>query len=399
MGVRRCGKTYLMFGLMEELPDRRSSIYLNFEDRRLFPLSPDILDRLLEFIHEEELLVHRPKLHLFLDEVQNVPNWERWTRNVYDEYEGRIKILVTGSNTRLLSEDYGRLLTGRHLSVTLFPLSFREYLDFRGVEHTVPDRLTARKRAILVREFGRFAELGGFPEVALGPNREELLRQYYLDIVTRDITPRSGLRSERTVLETVAKYVITNVGSRLSLRRIASFLESTGLHISPPTVASYLRLITDSFMIFPVPRFSYRIGGQQQQPKYYCIDTGLRNAVSFRFSPDSGKLLENLAAIELQRRGFEVYYWQNEQQHEVDFVVRDSHSTRELFQVCMRLDDPEVKRRELRSLMTASRDLECRRLTILTENTDCVETVSYHGVRRKVHCIPLWLWLLGDTGN
>lgn len=395
VGIRRCGKTYLMFCLMREVAEPRSAIYVNFEDRRLSPLSPGVLDDLLDFILEEELLSKVKRVSLFLDEIQNVPGWERFARNLHDEYRGRVKVFVSGSNASLLSEDYGRLLTGRHLTITLFPLSFPEFLDFQGFRFEKDSLLVQRKRALLVKHFRDYLEHGGFPEAVLGRSPAELLRQYYSDIVVRDVTTRARLRKERGVVEAVAQYVITNAASLLSLRRITAFLNSTGVKITVPTVGYYLRLLEDSFVVFGVPGYSHRVKDQLRYPrKYYCVDNGLRNAVSFRVSADTGRLCENLAAVELKRRGKEVYYWKDAEQHEVDFVVREGLAVAELIQVCADPSDPVVMKRELRALAKAGEELKCRRLRVLTQDFEQEKVLVLRGRRTRVKFQPLWKWLI-----
>jgi len=395
VGIRRCGKTYLMFCLMREVAEPRSAIYVNFEDRRLSPLSPGVLDDLLDFILEEELLSKFKRVSLFLDEIQNVPGWERFARNLHDEYRGRIKVFVSGSNASLLSEDYGRLLTGRHLTITLFPLSFPEYLDFQGFRFEKDTLLVQRKRALLVKHFRGYLEHGGFPEAVLGRSPAELLRQYYSDIVVRDVTTRARLRKERGVVEAVAQYVITNAASLLSLRRVTAFLNSTGVKITVPTVGYYLRLLEDSFVVFGVSGYSHRVKDQLRYPrKYYCVDNGLRNAVSFRVSADTGRLCENLAAVELRRRGKEVYYWKDAEQHEVDFVVREGLAVAELIQVCADPSDPVIMKRELRALAKAGEELRCRRLRVLTQDFEQEKVLALRGRRTRVKFQPLWKWLI-----
>jgi len=396
VGIRRCGKTYLMFCLMREIAERRSAIYVNFEDRRLSPLVPGVLDDLLGFIFEEELLSKFKRVSLFLDEIQNVPGWERFVRNLHDEYKGRIKVFVSGSNASLLSEDYGRLLTGRHLTITLFPLSFPEFLDFRGFRLEQDTLLVRRKQALLVKHFREYLEHGGFPEAVLGKAHDELLRQYYSDIVVRDVTTRARLRKERGVVEAVAQYVITNAASLLSLRRITAFLNSTGVKITVPTVGYYLRLLEDSFVVFGVPGYSHRVKDQLRYPrKYYCVDNGLRNAVGFRVSADTGRLYENLVAVDLRRRGKEVFYWKDAEQHEVDFVVGEGLAVAELIQVCVDPGEPDVMKRELRALAKAGQELKCPRLRVLTQDCEQEKVFVFRGRRTKVKFQPLWKWLIG----
>src|SRR3989344_3743484 len=292
VGIRRCGKTFLMFNRINELLkkiDKKSTIYINFENRKLFPLKQEYFNEIIEFIYSEKLL-ERGKIYLFLDEIQKVNGWEKFIMGIYDEFKGKIKIFISGSNANLLSKDYGTLLTGRHLSKTLMPLSFNEFLKFKG--YKIGKFLTEKDRANIKKFLEEYLNFGGFPEVVLSDNKEQILNQLFNDILSRDILSRN-IRKE-SIIEELAYYLAGNVTSLLSFNKMARYFESRGIKISVPTLENYFRLIEDSFLFFDTLIFSYKIKDQFQNPKkVYCIDNGIINCIGLRFSKNLGKVYEN----------------------------------------------------------------------------------------------------------
>src|SRR3989338_3901956 len=257
VGIRRCGKTFLMFSEIKDLlrkADKKSTIYINFESRKLFPLRQEYFNEIVEFIHSEKLF-ERGKVYLFLDEVQRIAGWEKFVRSIYDEFKGKIKIFVSGSNASLLSKDYGTLLTGRHLSKTLMPLSFKEFLRFKKYE--IKKVLTEKDRANIKKFLEEYLDFGGFPEVVLSENKEQMLSQLFNDILTKDILSRN-IRKESTI-EEFSYYLAGNVSSLLSFNKMANYFKSRGIKISVPTIENYFKLIKNSFLFFDNLIFSYKI--------------------------------------------------------------------------------------------------------------------------------------------
>ncbi len=394
VGIRRCGKTFLMYNKIKKLMtklDKKSTIYINFENRKIFPLKSEYFNEIIEFIHSEKML-ERGKVYLFLDEVQKIDGWERFVRSIYDEFKGKIKIFVSGSNTTLLSKDYGTLLTGRHLSTTLMPLSLREFLRFKKYE--LSKIITEKDRANIKKLLEEYLIFGGFPEVVLSENKEQILSQLFNDILTRDILTRN-VRKEK-ILEEFSYYLSANVSSLLSFNRIADYFKSRGIKVSVQTIQNYFELIKNSFLFSENLIFSYNIKDQFQNPrKVYCIDNGLFNFLGLKFSENHGKLYENAVFVKLKRESFanhstNIYYWKNLLHEEVDFVVKEGLKVRRLIQVCYDVENVETKKRELRALIKASNELKCSNLLVITKDYEGEETIG----KKKVKFIPLWYWLL-----
>jgi hypothetical protein len=403
VGIRRCGKTFLMLSKIKELlkkVDKKSIIYINFENRKLFPLKGEYFNEIIEFIYSEKLL-EKGKVYLFLDEVQKIEGWEKYIRSIYDEFKGKIKIFVSGSNANLLSRDYGTLLTGRHLSKTLMPLSFMEFLKFRGFE--VSSVLTEKEKADVKRFLEEYLKFGGFPEVVLSDNKEQILNQLFTDILSRDILSKN-VRKER-VLEEFSYYLAGNTSSLLSFNKMADYFKSRGIKISVPTIESYFGLIKNSFLFFDNLIFSYKIKDQFQNPrKVYCIDNGILNFMGLKFSKDYGKMYENAVFLKLKKDCFDahsnprsIFYWKNQQHEEVDFVVKDGLKIKQLIQVCYDVEKPDTKMREIKALVKASRELKCNNLLIITKDYEKEEKEKNSG--KKIIFVPLWKWILEINSN
>ncbi len=393
VGIRRSGKTFLMFEELNKLSKKigkRATIYINFENRKLMPLKEKYFNDIIEFIYEQKLLENYRKIYLFLDEVQRIKGWERYIRSIYDEFKGKLKIFISGSSSNLLSKDYGVLLTGRHLTSSIYPLSFREFLKFKKVD------LNSNKMQIkaLLSEYLKY---GGFPEVVLSQDKEEILGQLFSDVLSKDVLSRADVRKEQ-ILEEFAYYLSSNISSRLSFNKMNKYFKSKGIKISVPTLENYFYLLKGAFLFFDNTIFSYKVKDQLQYPrKIYCIDTGIANIFGFKFSEDFGKIYENAVAVELLRKSniqTKIFYWQNPQQLEVDFVVKEALRIRQLIQVCYDVSDLETKKRELKALIKASKELRCKNLLVITEDYEAKEKIENQAVK----FIPLRKWLLKKEG-
>ncbi|MBI2449269.1 ATP-binding protein [Candidatus Pacearchaeota archaeon] len=368
VGVRRSGKTSLMFVTINKLISKfgkEATIYINFENRKLLPLKQE---------------------YLFLDEVQRVNEWEKYIRSIYDEYKGKIKIFVSGSSANLLSKDYGKLLTGRHLTSKVYPLSFREFFKFKKISSGI----NKFKVKALLNEYLRY---GGFPEVVLSNEKEAILGQLFNDILSRDVLGRAEIRKEQ-IVEEFAYYLSSNISNTLSFNKMSKYFGSRGIKVSVQTLENYFYFMKDSFFFFDNLIFSYKVKDQlQYSRKIYCIDTGIANLIGFKFSEDKSKFYENAVAIELLRRSSiqtKVFYWHDQQQREVDFVVKEGLKVKQLIQVCYDIDNYDTKKREIRALTKASKELRCSNLLVITEDKEGEEKID----RVKIKFIPLWRWLL-----
>ncbi|MBI5001494.1 MAG: ATP-binding protein [Euryarchaeota archaeon] len=380
VGPRRAGKTYLMFHaisqLLEHVP-KEATIYLNFENRKLAPVQGSMFNDLVEVIHAERLLERHGRVYLFLDEVQRVPDWERYVRSIQDEFKGRVKTTVSGSTARLMRPDVAKLLAGRHLTTVVLPLSFREYLGFVGIEKSPK---TERARALVKGALEQYLRHGGYPEVVLSELKEEMLAHLYADSVARDVLAK--VRGAATLSE-LSDYLVSNSGNLLSFGKMSRYFKSIGAPISVPTLIRYFGHLRDAFLLFDVTIFSTRIRDRLQYPrKVYCYDAGLASVIG---NVGEGHLYETVVAAELARRGATFHYWKDRAGYEVDFVLGRGRKTLAV-QVCFDLADPDARKREFRGLSRCMGDLGIGDGLVITRDEEAGEA----GVRS----VPLWKWLL-----
>lgn len=394
LGVRRCGKTYFMYQLISSLIDsgipKTNIVYINLDDDRLLPLNGDELRLLVDTYREFYDISEKYKLYLFLDEIQNIPAWEKWTKSTYDR-ERNIKIIISGSNASLLSNDLSTLLTGRHLTTRMFPFSFAEFLEAYEITLELKTLPYSKKNIEIKKRFNEYLEKGGFPEVIFYPSikHRELLQSYFEDIIHKDIISRHNLRSAQT-LKQLSIFCISNIAKPYtfnSLRKIfAGYIE-----LSTDVIINYLSFLEDAFLLFSLKHYDYSLKKQINKPKkLYCIDTGMANAVSFRISNNIGQLYENLVFLQLLRSNREIYYWQDGKGLEVDFVVKKGMKINSLVQVCSDISDDETKNREIKGLVSGLEHFGMPDGTIITSDLFAEETIE----GKKIKFVPLWYWLL-----
>ncbi|OGI28960.1 MAG: hypothetical protein A2288_02985 [Candidatus Moranbacteria bacterium RIFOXYA12_FULL_44_15] len=342
-GVRRSGKSTLILQLIEELiakgTSAKNTLYINFEE-------PNFSDKLnvkfLVRIFDAYLEAVAPKgrVYLFLDEVQMVSGWERFVVSLYDR-KVDVKIFVTGSSSKLLMGEISTLLSGRYVSEIIYPLSFREFLDFKKVDYSF--LVQSPKFYTYLREY---IEFGGFPKVVKEKDaygKKILLIEYFNSILERDILFRHKIKNERDIGE-IANFSLANISGKISTYRLEK-----DFGISNPNSRRYFEYFKEAFLLQFVPFFSYSVKKQTYNPqKVFSIDTGLRNAVSFKFSEDIGKLLENIVLLELLRKKEKPYYWEGK--NEIDFVLRRGHQVSELINVCYSLENASTLEREVKAL-------------------------------------------------
>jgi predicted AAA+ superfamily ATPase len=375
LGVRRCGKSTFSHLLLKG----EKYGYVDFDDERLAGLGTGDLDRILQALYE----LHGGLDYLLLDEIHNVPGWELFASRLRKTK----RVVVTGSNAKLLSGELATYLTGRYLDFTLFPFSFREFLAAKGVE--VGPALSTARTAEVRSALEDYLRVGGFPEVLKFGRM--VLSRIYEDIITKDVLRRFRPRMEADFRE-VARYVLSNFSKEITFSKLRNLF---GLG-SVRTVKGYVDHLALAYLIFTVERFSPRLKERMIAPrKVYCVDTGILNTVT-RFSEDRGRLMENLIYIELLRRGalseepHQVFYWKDHQQREVDFVIVRGWEVEALIQATYACGRDEVEERELKALLKASEELRCRNLMLLT--WDYYDELDIDGV--KINCLPLWKWLL-----
>jgi uncharacterized protein len=375
-GARRVGKSFL--ALLSA--GKTSFAYLNFGDERL-SLRQDELNPVLECFYE----LYPGFEIMILDEVQNVPGWELFVTRL----RRTKKIIITGSNAGLLSHELSTHLTGRHIDFILFPFSFREYLQIKGVETPTEAVFTSAQNAEFHREFVQYLSDGGFPEVhKFG---RPILRSIYEDVLYKDIILRHKIR-KASLFRDLARILASQYAREFTYSRLKGAVNLKDVH----TVRKFVDYLVSSYLFFFIERFSFKIRSQVLAPKkIYSIDTGLISAIAYKTSEDRGWLYENCVAVELMRRkhyreGPEVFYWKNPAGQEVDFCLKAGPRVIELIQVCFDMGNKFTREREMRSLVKAGEELRCSALTILTDDEQGKE--SFRKKTIEIKCI--WKWLL-----
>lgn len=362
-GVRRCGKSTLQGQIRRRI--KGASVVINLEDTRLYGLGPEDFSNLISILD-----AGHPKAAIYLDEVQEVPEWQRLVRALLDS--GR-RVCLTGSNASLLGREMGSKLTGRHLSHEVYPFSFREFLEFTG------QKPGASSLEDYLMRGGFAAALRAGPEQGAA-----LLRELLRDVVHRDIVTRHSLRTARPLMM-LALHLLAHPGQPLSLQAL-----SKGLGL--PSVAQTGRLVEylkDSWLVLALPRFSPSFKQRvNSPPKYYAVDTGLSAANSPNPTPDLGRKLENAVLLTLRRMGAAPTFAAALHEWECDFVTADL-----AIQCCARLT-PENRQRELRGLLQAatlpgSARNQGRELLVITVDQEDALTEQGHPIR----VIPAWKWM------
>jgi len=365
-GARRVGKTYLLFQHIKELieagVDENEIYYINFEDERI----PQRAESLTELIPAILSISGKEQLYLLLDEIHVIPGWEQWLNR---QLMRGHKLYVTGSTMRLQPDKISSILRGRTITYTIYPLSFKEYLRFRGAKNL--DLPVEEKRSLLQRYFSEYLWYGGFPEIALLQDpgfKIAKLQEYFRAILYRDVIEANRIRN-LDLMERMIKILLdsTYFGST----KMYNTLRSQGIKTSKTTIMNYKRAIEMSYMIMQIEIFSHKIKDKLQYPKkIYCIDHGLRRAISLAYSKSESKSLENAVYIELLRSinpvTHRVNYYKTINRYEVDFVITRNMKPTSLIQVAYRVNDDVIKREE-RALIRAMRDMGLKRGYLITD--------------------------------
>lgn len=376
LGTRRCGKSFLGHHLLKD----KFYGYIDFDDERFGNLKTEDLNSLLEMIHEI-----KPNFEiLFLDEVQNVDRWELFVSRL--QRQG-YNILLTGSNAKLLSKELATHLTGRHLSLELFPLSFREFLKFEEFIWEEKDFYLPERKAKIKNLFQEYLQQGGFPELFKVTFKERYLQELYNKIISRDILSRFNIRYIKDFKE-ISFYALSNFSSRISYNKIKNMFLIKSVH----TVKNYLSYLEEAYLIFQLSPFSFKVKHQLMQPKkVYAIDSGLINALVPMNSSNIGRHYENIVFLELLRTGKEIYfYYDPGREWEVDFLLRVGQRVTELIQVCYEIGNNETKEREIKSLIKGLEEFKLKEGLVITDDYEGEESIK----NKRIKFIPLWKWLL-----
>ena len=387
-GIRRSGKSTLMINQIKKLinsgVDVKNILFVNLEDPR-FINQLDVA--LLEQIKEVYLEYLNPNLtpYIFLDEIQNIPSWEKW---INKEYElKRSKLIISGSNSSMLSSEIASSLSGRYLGIDVYPLSFKEYLDFKDIE--VNNKLDlVSKKIILNRTLESYLKWGAFPKVIAYEETDvrELLTTYKNSILLKDIVARYTLK-EFKKLEEISAFLLSNSGIRISVNKLKN-----NFKISYDMASAYVEYLLKAYMLFEINKFDYSLKKQSaNDKKYYSVDLGLSNIMRVPNLQTRGNDLETIVFLELLRRGYKVYYYKTSNDLECDFIIEKEQKLTTLIQVTSSLKDEKTKKRELQPFSKTIQELKLQEIESLVITEDNSSNETYDGLDIKVINIKEWL--------
>lgn len=386
VGIRRSGKTYILYNLIKKLREnlpRENIVYINFEDDRIAGVKLENLDEFIEGYYELYPSKRREKVYLFLDEVQEVENWEKFIRRIYDTLN--VSIYLTGSSSKLMSKEIASSLRGRTIVYEIFPLSFKEFLMFKGIEI---DLYSSESISYIRNSLGEYIQFGGFPEIALEEEediRRRILSGYSDLIVYKDVAERFNIKN-LAVLKNLIRHSFYNPATSLSFGKLFNQLKTQGHKLSKETLINYFTYLNDCYAIFLIPTFKKSIQEQNRNPKkLYIIDNGFKTINTPAIETDFSKLFENTVFLNLRRQFKEIFYILEER--EVDFFVPEKEL---LINVCYDLSVKETFEREIQSLQMGLNSTKLKEGLIITSELEKEFQVGKH----KIKILPLWKWLL-----
>ena len=386
IGVRRSGKTYMLYALIEELRKdipKENIVYINFEDDRLFPIELKDMDSLIEGYYELYPEKREQKVYFFLDEVQNIEGWELFIRRVYDTLN--IQLFITGSSSKLLSSEIATSLRGRTIVYEIFPFSFKEYLDYMEIEINL---YSSSSTSYIQNAFNTYLVDGGFAET-FGQTedvKKRILKDYLDLIVYKDIIERYAIKNH-ALLKHLIKYFFVNMGTLISFTKLYNEYKSLGYKLSKDTLYEYVSYLQEAYTIFTTPIYRNSVKEEQRHPKkLYAIDNGFKKLFDASLSKDYSKLYENMAFLHLRRKTSEVYYFKEKQ--EVDIYVNIEGGM--LVNVSYDIKDNETLQREITALMEGMKYFKVEKSYLITKEKE--ETIAVEG--GEIMVIPMWKWLL-----
>lgn len=374
-GIRRCGKSVLMQQIRDRLVEK--DFFFNFDDERLANFKLDDFQKLQECFVE----LFGEQHTYYFDEIQNIEGWERFVRRLYNAGN---KIVITGSNARMLSRELGTHLTGRYLQVEIYPFSFQEYLAMNEIPVNAKTLYTTTGRATMVKSFVKYMECGGFPKF-LQDGSVSYLTSLYESIIYRDILTRNGLTNEKEMLEMMF-YLASNATKRVTYSSLGKVV---GIQ-HPDTIKNYLEYIQQTYLISQLFRYDPSVKKQMMSPKkIYFVDNAIIKRIGFNATENNGVFLENLVFIELKRRGWDVYYYADKK--ECDFIVRKGLHISDAYQVTLKMDSPQTREREIAGVREAMQAYSLSKGYILT--FEGKETINFDD-GTIVEVVPVWEWIL-----
>ena len=364
IGVRRCGKTSILYEMINKLSvnvEKTSILFFNFEDERL-ELSVDELDLILQSYRELYPKQDLKKCYFFFDEIQNITGWEKFVRRLYDTVSKNI--YITGSNSKLLSSEIATSLRGRTLSYEVYPLSFSEYLMFENIEI---DLYSSKSLAYIRNAEAKFLKDGAFPEILFLEEQyaNKTLQEYFNVLLYKDLSERYNI-TNTIALKFFLKRIISSTTKQISINKIYNELKSSGIKIGKNTLYEFLEYVQNIYLAFTLQRYDDSLVNKELgERKIYTVDIGLNNATEFRFSDNIGKSLENAVFLELKRKDKQLFYYKDTSS-ECDFIIQEANKIVKAIQVTYDMSDEEASKREIKGLLSACKKLNLSNGCIIT---------------------------------
>lgn len=386
VGIRRAGKSYLLYqDIQERIAAKEITIedclFINFEDERLADMRSDELNLLIE-CYQEMFGMRKP--WVYLDEIQSIEGWEKFVRRLADS---KYRVMVTGSNAKMLSRQVATTLGGRFVIREIFPFTWREYLSYRNI-HLGPNwEFEPETRIEVRRQFDDYFYNGGFAETFDMVGKREWLNSLYQKIFMGDIVTRNGIRNERQ-LRLLCRKVADNVMQPTAISRFENIIKSAGDKITTPTIKDYLQYMEESYLIFSMSNFASPVSDQETLRKRYFMDNGLLNL--FLFNGDT-KLLENLVALKLRETCWETdeprVFFYKRNNVDLDFYVPEFNMA---VQASYSIQEQDTRLREINALVDFNKAFKLKKAMIVTYDEE--ETIEQDGLTIEV--VPVWKWLM-----
>ncbi len=378
-GIRRSGKTYMLYQIIKDLLSQKKSIedilYINFEDERLIEFTHHDFDLLLDCYKE---LYYNKQPYCFFDEIQNIPGWEKFARRLADT---GYRCYITGSNAEIFSAQIATTLGGRYIIREVQTLSFKEFLDFKKIK-IERNFEYSKDRIKIKRLFNEYFRYGGFPEIVALKQKREYLSTLFQKVFYSDIIARYSLNNSR-LLKLLIKKTAESVNADTSYNRIKNVINASGGKAGVSTIAEYYSYLQEAYLIFGISNYKAKFVEKESKKKYYFADTGVLNL--FLVDQDS-KIRENLVFIDLKRRhGQDVYFYKD--RYEIDFYISEQKL---LYQVSYSISDFDTRKRELKAINVAAIHFNIKKAVIITYDEE--EQIESNGVQIQV--LPVWKWLL-----
>ncbi|MCR5045631.1 MAG: ATP-binding protein [Treponema sp.] len=378
IGIRRSGKSTLCFNVIKK--SGLKFAYLNFDDERFFGITAQDLNQILECLYK----VYGDFNHLFIDEIQNVDEWYLFVNRLL---RNEMRVLLTGSNAKLLSGELATHLTGRHLATELFPFSFKEYCDYKKLSTA---HGTTKEKGLLQAVFESYLNEGGFPELIDLKRKQAYINALVGNILTKDVEKRYSIKY-KAAFENIANHLLNNSPSKINYSGLQN---EFGLK-SDHTAENYVNFCKNAYLVLGLHKFSPKSKIRIRDEKAYAVDVALMNNRANAFAGENlGWRLETLVYIELLRRykpqECDVYYYE-ETAGEADFVVCRGKTVMQIVQVSYDISNPKTLKREIKGLLLASEKTGCKNLLLITNSEE--KTLKEDGL--EIPIVPAYSWLVG----